>query len=156
MKEREMRVAVTAYLEALDYAVGYELLPGEPGYRCDVVGVRFYPRRGRAIPVLGHVAAVELKCKDVAGVIAQGTRDGGWADHSWAAMPAHRVKAMRPATLERFVIAGVGLLAVDVGRNTVRVVELPRCQYHRRAPDRVKGYWWRVYRRLVTEGGGDA
>ena len=109
MLERDLRPAVHAWLRSQGYTVIYEFLMC--GY-CDMVGVRFDERVGRAVPRAIDAMAVELKLRDVTGVIAQAEANRAVVRVSYAAMPAETVAKMPHRTLERFRQAGVGLLAV--------------------------------------------
>lgn len=121
-----MRPAVTAWLEASGHTVTYETMCWCMGYSCDIVGARFAPRTGRAIPPVDSCIAVELKLTDIAGVIHQARSNRAAVRLSYAAMPAEFCRKMRPDSLDKFRAAGVGLLAVDGGEVTELVAPVPQ------------------------------
>ncbi len=114
MVERDMRPAVDAWLRSRGMV---ETL--WEAYLCqnaDLVGVRFAPRVGRAIPPIEQCIVVELKMRDIAGVLRQAKRHrNGYPVESYAAMPSGFVARMRDASIERFRASGVGLLSVHGG-----------------------------------------
>ncbi len=119
MKERDMRSAVHAWLTDQGYTVIYEFQMR--GY-CDMVGVVFAERVGRAVPPLMDAVAVELKLSDIAGVINQAWENRQVVPTSFAAMPWGRVAKMNFQSRERFRRAGVGLLVVsDFARVTTEI-----------------------------------
>jgi len=79
----------------------------------DLVGAKWGPRpskRGR--PPLIDCLSVELKLERLSDAIYQATSNA-YRMRSYVAMPAERCERMRPATIERFRLAGIGLLAID-------------------------------------------
>jgi hypothetical protein len=113
------------------------------GY-CDLVGVRYKPRVGRAISGIEKFVTVELKINDVAGVIRQAQCHLRRAHASYAAMPEARIEKMRPATLDKFRAVGVGLLCVS---DVVRVLIEP--QWQEMPFDYQNIYakrWWRAWK----------
>lgn len=117
MLEREMREPVHAWLNRdAPTDVIYEFLMA--GY-CDMVGIQFADRVGRAIPQVVLATAVELKLTDIAGVLRQAQGNRHFVHESFAAMPAERCGRMQPRTLDRFVAAHVGLLSVG---NAVEII----------------------------------
>lgn len=90
---------------------------------CDIVGVAWHPRVGRSIPEIADICAIELKMDDVAGAIRQCSRYRYSIPNCWAAMPLDRIWRMRPSTHDKFVDAGIGLIAVD--KSSCRVILYP-------------------------------
>jgi len=120
-RESDMLPAVNAWLAARGCYVTHESMTVGYTMHCDVVGVRFGARIGRAIPPLSLVVIVELKLTDVAGVIRQAKENLSVAHESYAAMPRARCRKMLAATEQKFRRAGVGLLSVDGQEVTVRI-----------------------------------
>ncbi|KKM15019.1 hypothetical protein LCGC14_1700300 [marine sediment metagenome] len=112
MKEREMRPAVTQWLESQGLYCIYEILIGGAGY-CDVVGFSFKSRTSRLIPPIEKIIAVELKMAKISDVHHQAKRNQPFVTESYAAMPADFVVRMRPQSIQKFEDSGVGLLAVE-------------------------------------------
>lgn len=121
-RERQMRKPVLNWLQHQGYLCTVESFTGH-GY-ADIVARRFGVRpAARRIPPLLDVLIVELKLEDVAGVVRQARDNRQVCHQSYCAMPDSRLATMRPATLDKFCIAGVGLLLVGSG---VRVaIEAP-------------------------------
>ena len=155
MKERDMRPAVTDWLVRMGYRVGYELSPGRVGFYADVVGVLFAPRIGRSIPDLLQVVAVELKLRDLPGVLAQARWNAQWAHASYAAMPAEffkqKMTRARQRHLDEFGDSGIGLLSVNVQSGDVRFVVSFGRNYPPYDRGRERRYWWRVYQRGIRK-----
>ena len=154
MKERELRTPVHEWLSRNHGTrVIYEFLFS--GY-CDMVGVLFADQVGRRIPPVIRAIAVELKLADVAGVIRQAKSNRHYVHASYAAMPRWRVLKMRPATIQKFVDAGVGLLSVGTD---VDVIVVPGPPLSHGSSDRLRKRWWsRIVRddRLRRQAEGDA
>jgi len=121
-REAAMRAPVQSWLLDRDFLPAVEFWLHWGGIT-DIVAGLYAPRKGRRIPTLLEVAAVELKLHDVAGVIKQATHNRYVCDWSYAAMPVERVMKMRPGTLDKFAECGVGLLAVG---DTITDVVPPR------------------------------
>lgn len=81
-------------------------------HTCDFVGVEFAEQTGRLIPAIKRSIAVELKLDDVAGVIKQSVLNQHRVATVYAAMPKGRVTKMRPETIDKFRLQGIGLLSV--------------------------------------------
>ena len=110
MTERDMFPTVKRWLEWQGMHVLWESVIFS---NADVVGVRFANQVGREVPRLLRVVVVELKIRDIAGVIRQSAHHREHPVESYAAMPDAIVCKMRKATVNRFRREGVGLLAVD-------------------------------------------
>lgn len=110
MTEKQMRPIVEAWLEEQGWDVAHEIMLG--GY-CDLVGFRFGERQGRRMPPLLRAIAVELKITDVGGVFDQAQSNQRFVHESFAAMPDSRIERMRPETIRKFKLWGIGLLAVN-------------------------------------------
>jgi len=107
MIENEMRPAVTQWLNRNDYDDAHECLLG--GY-CDVIGCKWDERVGRKPPDLLETIAIELKMRDIQGVIMQAKGNHYHANLSYCVMPQDFILKMRPQSLQNFKDAGVGLL----------------------------------------------
>lgn len=143
MTEHDLRQPVANWLKFQGFEVAHECLLG--GY-CDLIGFRFAPRVGRRIPPLEYVVAVELKVRDIAGVIRQAKSNRHYANESYAAMPRERCIRMRQPTLERFLSAGIGLLRVDASGSVDLVVGAGVFDDGREQSR--KSTWWRWHRKL--------
>ncbi len=154
MVERDMRPAVDAWLrEQGCQVVRYESHRTGAGI-VDLIGLRYAPRVGVGIPP-AELIAVELKMSKIAEVLRQATLNRYAHDLSWAAMPRDFCDRMRPATLEKFRAAGIGLLAVDGDQIEVllpapygRLVDdgLPPMTGNHRTRRYAKGVWSRLSR----------
>ncbi|NQT40249.1 MAG: hypothetical protein HQ581_22340 [Planctomycetes bacterium] len=149
--EREMLPAVERWLATL----GCQVIVCEAlhlaGGPCDVIGARFEPRTGRAIPH-ATVYAVELKLSKIAEVIRQATRNRHVADYSYAAMPAAFCERMLSKSLAGFATSGVGLLAV--GDRSVAVI-VPAAEERLTGDipaERVRAYQRTLWRRRTRYG----
>ncbi len=111
-RERELREPVHAWLSPTgETKVFYEYsMDG----KCDMVGVLFASRNGRAIPEVLRATAIELKLLDIAGVIQQARMHRCYVHASYAAMPEARCRQMVRASRAKFRDAGVGLLSVGL------------------------------------------
>lgn len=109
--ERDMREPVKSWLMERGYLPAIEFWLTNAGC-ADIVAGAYAARVGRRIPKLEEVVAVELKLRDVAGVLVQAKRNRYLCDWSYAAMPQERVEKMRLSTLGKFSKAGIGLLSV--------------------------------------------
>lgn len=117
MKERDLQQPVHKWLSADGHTkIIYEFMMA--GY-CDMVGILFAERIGRAIPPVVMASAVELKLDDVAGVLQQAWENRHFVHASYAAMPKERCRKMRPATKRQFLGAGIGLLSVSTSVEVV-------------------------------------
>lgn len=137
MKECEMLAAIDAWLEAQGCVPLHET---PLVHWCDVVGVLFAQRTSYRIPPVYRAIAVELKVEDVAGVIQQAVENRTCVHRSYAAMPRSRCDKMRPATLRKFVDAGIGLLSVD-GNEVITLIEAAPGQWQESFG---KKFWRRV------------
>jgi hypothetical protein len=114
---------------------------------CDVVGARFGAREGKAIPP-ATLIAVELKLTRIAEVIRQAAANRYAADESYVAMLWEACRRMRPATLDKFRAAGVGLLSVE-GERIVTEIPAERLRLTEEFSDAMrrkyeKGLWRRL------------
>jgi len=62
---------------------------------------------------MNRIMAVELKIKDIAGVLYQAETNCCVADFSYAAMPLQFCQKMRGGTIEKFKNKGIGLIGVS-------------------------------------------
>ena len=108
--EKEMKMPVTRWLNSQGFEVGYELLIG--GY-ADVIGFEFEKCIGRKIPRLKGVVVVELKLRDIKGVICQARGNKYHIGESWAAMPKDFCDRMSQVWIHKFMHEGIGLLSVN-------------------------------------------
>jgi len=147
--ERDMRQPTIEWLRGRGFVTTAERMIY--GY-VDVVAARYgkRPSPGRKPPLLETIA-VELKMSDVAGVIKQASDNRNAVDWSYCAMPASRIDKMRPATLERFREAGVGLLSLDADGVSV-AIEPSRGQGMDGSPA-VAARIWRAVRKQYDERG---
>ena len=140
--EKEMREPVAKWLEHRGLEAGYELMVS--GY-ADMLGFEFAERIGRPIPNLMRVVVIELKLRDVRGVIRQAVTNKYHIEESWTAMPEDFCLRMDGPTLDLFIEAGVGLLSVpDESWKEVKIIFFPTggSSYG----DWLKGKLWRVHR----------
>ncbi len=110
MIENDMRPAIVNWLQRCGYYDAHECLIGD---YCDVIGCMWSERIGRSKPNLLEMICVELKMRDIAGVIYQAKGNHYHCNLSYCAMPLDFCNRMRPKSIERFINAGVGLLSVD-------------------------------------------
>ncbi len=109
-REIDMRQPVCDWLRSRGFLPAVEFFLW---HTADIVAGRYGERpAARRKPPLLQTVAVELKIRDVAGVIGQAGSNADLTDQSFCAMPAARCAKMRPGTAERFRVAGVGLLSV--------------------------------------------
>ena len=141
--EKEMKQPVTQWLQDRGYEVGYEL---QIGNYPDVVGFKFAPRVGRRIPELLQVIVVELKLRDIKGVIYQARTNKHFIGDSWAAMPEDFCNRMNKVSYDRFVHESVGLLSVSK-YGEVKVVIWPSGNMAFNSRHRwLQEKFWRVHR----------
>ena len=146
--EFDMRFPVKQWLASQSYSVMVEFV------LIDIVAVQYGERRGRAIPPIRELIAVELKLHDVAGVIRQASSNLHLADKSYAAMPEQRIEAMRSDTIRKFIDAGIGLLSVG---ESVQVIIESRKGYgairDKSMRSRARTIWRRInFRKGVNDG----
>ena len=140
--EKEMKLPVTRWLNDRGFEVGYELMIA--GY-ADVIGFDFAPRTSRKIPQLRRVVVVELKLRDIKGVIRQARTNKYFVGESWAAMPEDFCKRMKQEKYDKFVQEGIGLLSVN--EEEVKVVIQPSGSYDFNNKRRwLQKKFWRVHR----------
>ena len=108
--EKGMRPIVEYWLQGRGYYVAHEVMVC--GY-CDLIGCLWKKRDGRRIPTMLEIMTVELKIKDIKGVLAQAVANCRYAEYSYAAMPIQKCESMRFTTKQRFEKRGVGLLSVS-------------------------------------------
>lgn len=111
MTEKTLRPVVAAWLQEQGYYVAHEAMLSD-GY-CDLTGCQWAERIGRRIPSMLKIVAVELKIRDICGVLGQAETNCRYADFSYAAMPLQKCESMRAATLRKFREKGVGLIGVS-------------------------------------------
>lgn len=128
MIENEMRPAIVNWLNRNGYYDGHELLIG--GY-CDVIGGKFDERVGRRKPDMGEMICVELKMRDIAGVIYQAKGNHHHCNLSYAAMPMDFCLRMMWQSHKKFSDAGVGLLGIINGK----VLPIHNSRYNNKTPD---------------------
>jgi hypothetical protein len=109
MVENEMRSAIVKWLNRSGYYDAHECLVG--GY-CDVIGCQWSERVGRKKPDLLEMICIELKLRDIKGVIAQAKGNHYHANLSYCAMPFDFCRKMQPKSRQKFIDAGIGLLSV--------------------------------------------
>tara|TARA_Y100000310_G_C20080301_1_gene533501 strand:- start:65 stop:511 length:447 start_codon:yes stop_codon:yes gene_type:complete len=119
MLEKELRKPINNWLLENHLEDAHECLLS--GY-CDVLGFRFYPRIGRRIPELETVIGIELKLKDIGGVLSQARNNQYFVNASYAAMPENICKRMRQSTKEKFRIDGIGLISVNIDLNKTKII----------------------------------
>ena len=147
LRERDMRPMIDDWLRDRDFVPAHECLLSAYVEYVDVLGIRFCPRVGRAIPELDMLVAVELKLNDIAGVLRQSRSNRHYVHFAYAAMPEDRCKRMREKTRDKFRVAGIGLLAIgeEVSETIpARFNDLKVGDYRRKQH-------WRRYRRAVAE-----
>lgn len=110
MKEREMRPAVMEWCIAQSHVPVCEVFVWT--HTADIVAAKYAERVGRRVPPLESLIGIELKLNDIPGVIKQCVNLHRHTNQVYAAMPASRVKKMKQRTLDQFLQARVGLLAV--------------------------------------------
>ena len=108
--EKVLRPVVEGWLQTRGYYVAHEIMIC--GY-CDLVGCRWHKRIGRRIPIMSKIVTVELKIRDISGVLYQAKNNCYYVDYSYAAMPMSKCKSMRYATLYKFKEEGIGLLGIN-------------------------------------------
>ncbi len=110
MLEKELRKPIQQWLFTGGFDVVHEVyLCG--GY-CDIVGCKFTPRYDRKKPFLYYLIAIELKLNDVSGVIGQAKNNLQVANESYAAMHFSRCEKLSKYSLNKFRLAGIGLISV--------------------------------------------
>ena len=82
--EKLMRPIVVDWLQTEGYYVAHEVMLS--GY-CDLIGCLWSKHIGRKIPQMLEIMAIELKIKDVKGVLKQAENNCYFADYSYIAMP---------------------------------------------------------------------
>jgi len=111
MLESELRKPVEDWLVKYGYTVAHECMVG--GY-CDLIGSKWGKRVGKRRPKLNEVMAVELKLRDIKGVIEQAKSNHRHVNKSFAAMPLDFCRRMRMSSRDKFDEAGIGLIGIDV------------------------------------------
>lgn len=110
MTEKQLRPIVETFLQdTWGLYVAHEVMLC--GY-CDIIGCRWAERVGRRKPKMLQIVAVELKIKDIVGVLSQAKGNCHVADYSYAAMPLDFYCRMRKTSVQKFRDAGVGLIGV--------------------------------------------
>jgi len=139
--EKEMKQSVTQWLHERGFEVGYELQIS--GF-ADVIGFKFGHRTGRAIPNLLQ-AVVELKLRDIKGVIRQAVSNKYNIGESWAAMPEDFCKDMKDNHKAEFTNNGIGLLSAG---DEVKVLIQPTgsLAYNIIAGNWLREKFWRVHK----------
>ena len=110
MVEHDMFSAIVQWLNRSDYYATCECMIG--GY-CDVVGCKWAERFSRKPPELLEMVCVELKMRDIGGVISQAKGNHYHCNLSFCAMPADFCSRIKGDRLQKFIDAGVGLLSVS-------------------------------------------
>ena len=156
--EKQMRPLVVDWLRSIRLEVAHELFIA--GGYCDLIGFRFKDRTSRHIPDLMRVEAVELKVKDYNGVKNQCLSNQYVTNATWAAMPKELLDKRTLKTENEFREAGIGLLAVDVENEDVKVIWYPPHQ-HRDYPDSFNRKLWRYHLhpqkpKRTPDAGGEA
>jgi len=123
MTEKILTPIVAEWLQGQGYYVACEVMLC--GY-CDLIGCKWEERIGRRKPPMQEIIAVELKIKDIRGVLYQGKSNKRVADYSYAAMPLEFCAKMRPQTLDLFKKIGVGLLGVDLVLGVNVIIPAPK------------------------------
>lgn len=108
--ENDMRPHIVSWLTRNGYYDAHECMIG--GY-CDVIGCKWGERKGRKKPELLEMICIELKLRDISGVISQAIHNHYHCNLSYCAMPVDFCRRMRDQSVKRFIEAGVGLLAVN-------------------------------------------
>jgi hypothetical protein len=124
--EKDLRPTVEAWLQEQGYYVAHEVMLS--GY-CDLTGCKWAERIGRRIPPMIEIMAVELKIRDIRGVLYQAKNNRWFVDYSYAAMPLQKCEKMNSSTLRLFKNIGVGLLGVSDCVDVIvkaRKKEIPR------------------------------
>ena len=140
--EKQMTPIVDNWVRARGFVPLHERCVA--GY-VDIIGVQFYPRQGRSIPPIKDAIAIELKIRDIKGVLKQCINNRNAGFWSYAAFPLDTVVTFRRDTLVRFAIDGIGLLSV---RNEV-VEVLPPTDRGPEICDSVYRALWRGYRNAM-------
>lgn len=144
-KERDMRGPVERWIVAQGMVFVFESCIGSG--IADVVGGRFVPNHkpGHSIPFIKNTFAIELKLRDIAGVIRQAKCNRQDVEFSWAAMPQSLIGNFQSSTLQKFAKDGVGLLGVS--ENDVRIILGPqRGRPELWRTERVRRILWRRLR----------
>ena len=121
MIENEMRPAIVNWLNRNGYYDAHECCVQAVGYYCDVIGCLWADRFGRRKPELLELVCVELKMRDIKGVIRQAEGNHYQCNMSFCAMPAAFILKMRPQSRQQFIDAGVGLIAVGGNQAWVEI-----------------------------------
>lgn len=130
MVENDMRQAIVKWFNRNGYYDAHECMIG--GY-CDVIGCMWSERVGREKPELLEMICVELKMRDITGVILQARGNHYHCNLSYCAMPADFCGRMKLDSVEKFHTAGVGLLAVEDDKVELIIYS----DYHNDMPDEV-------------------
>jgi hypothetical protein len=113
----------------------------------DIIGVQFYPRQGRSIPPIKDAIAIELKIRDIKGVLRQCVNNRNAGFWSYAAFPEDIINKFRRQSAERFATEGIGILSVPRKGVVVEILEATE-----RGPeiyDSVYRALWRGYRKAM-------
>lgn len=118
MLEKELKIPVVEWLKKQGYEVTQE---SGIFSNCDLIGFKFQQQNGRNVPELEYVIAIELKLKDIKGVLNQCRLHRHRANEVYAAMPVEVVQKFRFDTIQKFWDMGIGLLTVDVNNQDVQI-----------------------------------
>ena len=154
LTEKQLRPITQAWLQGRGYYVAHEVMLC--GF-CDMIGCRWEPRVGRKIPIMAEIMCVELKIKDIVGVLRQCKENQTVADYSYAAMPWSFCNSMRPQSLMKFADIGVGLMGVDVYCGIRIFIEAAKNQINHH-PDVCRRLWnfkLRSTRNKALKGGSE-
>jgi hypothetical protein len=118
-ERKDLMPVVVKWMISLGYYPVFECLLG--GY-CDLIACKWAERTGKSVPKLLDAIAIELKIKDIEGLRYQALGNSYHINISYAAMPIKVCKSFSTQMIEKFKMDGLGLLGVDVEKQTVEVV----------------------------------
>ena len=120
MTEKELKPKIVKWLNDNGYEAAHECYNFN---NCDVIGFEFYKQQKREIPDIKRIVAIELKVRDILGVLLQCRTHRHNATTVYAAMPESFCKTMTLKSKLKFFEQGIGLLSV--GENVkIEVISL--------------------------------
>jgi len=145
MRERDMRPAVMDWCYCRGWSPVCEVYV--KSHTADMISVAYGGQEGRLIPEVKTLVGIELKLRDITGVIRQCESLKWWCHAVYAAMPKEFVDRMKPETPTKFKSLGIGLLSVDGNQVSVEVNPSRPCYP---ATEHVETLRRRLWRRIKS------